>query len=111
MSTAGEAAYLDEGSGWRADLAARLRDLLSSRAIPSADRLSQAVARTIDRCTDVRSMRSAVRDLLTRARQRGVEVGDLDRELEELCRRIGTYRSRESIENYGEYLFTVDVRL
>jgi hypothetical protein len=50
--------------------------------------------------------------LQTLRSERAAEIpGRLDRELEVLDARVRVHRARESIENYSEFLFAVDVRL
>jgi len=107
MSVFDASSYAEDLLGWRAELGARIQDFLSRRAVPVTARLG-AIVRGLESAVSVGTLKSAVRDLCLYLRNQGLADGD---PLEELFEQIATYRRRESIENYGEYLFTVDIRL
>lgn len=108
-----EAYYPAVDFGWRGEFVARLRDILARKAVPARAALVSRFSRFVRRLDGSTQWKRAVVDMLQTLRsERAAEIpGRLDRELEVLDARIRAYRGRESIENYSEFLFVVDLRL
>jgi hypothetical protein len=113
MTTYDAHRYASDFLGWRGEVMARVRDILSRKAVPSPERILEKLSRLVHRlesAVPTAQLRSGVRDLLGALwREPPAAVEDaLERELESLHARIRAYRSRESIENYCEFLFPLD---
>ena len=99
--------------GWRAEVAARLQDFLARKAVPATEKVG-ALVRAIEGVASRAVLKSTLSDLLYNLkehlwREKGRKPEDAAEKL--LLLRILEYRRSESIENYGAYLFTVDVTL
>ena len=108
--------YAGDYLGWRAEVMARLRDLLSRKAVPASERVAEKFTQLFHQlgsAVPAIQFKSAIRDLLASLkRERPQDVEDsIDRELDALFLRIRGYGERESIQNYTAYLFSMDVRI
>jgi hypothetical protein len=97
--------------GWRAEVGARIHDFLVRKAVPATERLGtlvRAIEKSIEGAVSPQALKTVLSNLLHNLRR---EKDDEAKEEAEraLVLRIVEYRRRESIENYGAYLFTVNV--
>jgi len=99
--------YAGDLFGWKAELGTRIQDFFSRKAVPVTAKLSAIVGR-IEHSASKATLKGALRDLYLYLKREGPARADPDEEA--LFTRIFEYRRRESIENYGSYLFTVDVK-
>ena len=109
---------------WSSEVAARIGDILERRA-PSTqpvreriEQLARLVEQGIQSARPIARVRGSVTRLLERIRTRGRvldsgEVIDAESQalLEDLFLRIQSHGQEDSIENYGAFLFTVDLDL
>jgi hypothetical protein len=93
--------------GWRSELGARVRDSLARKSLPISAKLG-AIARRLEGAVSLGKMKAALSELMAYLRH---EERAQPPQRDALHDRIAEYRKKESIENYGAYLFTVDIRL
>ena|SRR2546425_9123476 len=119
--------------GWRAEVGARIHDFLVRKAVPAREKLGAlvgAIERAVERATaraakgiqssvSVPAFKTILSDLLHHLRRekegdhlRREKQGDAEEEAERaLALRIFEHHRMDSIENYGAYLFTVDLTI
>ncbi len=97
--------------GWKSELGARIQDSLARKSIPVTEKLG-AIVRKIESAVSTATLKCALSDLMAYLRREGrsgpPNPGDAR---EALFLRIQEHGRTESIENYGAYIFTVDLRL
>lgn len=103
--------YPLDGFAWRSEVAARVRDILGRKSVRVRETVAERLIRAARRVGGVVSqvpLRAVVEECLSSlrrdaggSRRGGATLSDPLRE------EIRAYRSRESIENYGAYLFDV----
>ncbi len=98
----------------RGDAVARLGDVLRRRTGAAADQLRAFLTR-IEECASPAQLRAVLRSVVARLKHERAEAPDtIDPaalEFEAICRQILESGERTSIENYGEYLFAIDVEI
>ena len=94
--------------GWRSELGARIQDILARKSLPVTATLG-AIVRKLESAVSTAALKGAVRDLVAYFRK--AEPSVHEEELEVFFTRIRESGRKESIENYGAYLFTVDVMI
>lgn len=99
---------------WKAEIGARIHDFLARKSIPAGEKLG-AIVHRIEGALSASSLRGALTDLIryfkrVNAGRDGAKGASATGD-EALFVRILEYRREESIENYGAFLFTVDVAL
>ena len=115
--------------GWRAEVGARIHDFLVRKAVPAREKLGALVgaierataraAKGIQSSVSVPAFKAILSDLLHHLRRekegdqlRREKQGNAGEEAERaLALRILEHHRRDSIENYGAYLFTVDLTI
>jgi len=99
---------------WKSEIGARIHDFLARKSIPAGEKLG-AIVHRIEGALSAGSLRGALTDLVRYFKRvnstNGGPGGATVSETEALFERILVYRKEESIENYGAFLFTVDVQL
>jgi len=106
MSVHDASGYAASFFGGRSEIVARLQDFLARKASTGSEKLS-ALVQSIENAVSMTGLRAALTDLCVSLRRERVspEISD---EIEMLFARIQESGKRDSIENYGAFLFTVD---
>ncbi len=94
--------------GLRSELGARVQDLLARKSLPGTAALG-AIARKLEAAISTAALKGALSELVAHFRRVEPSVGD--KKLEQFFAQIHEFGRKESIENYGAYIFTVDVTL
>jgi len=94
--------------GWKSELGARIQDSLARKSLPVTAKLG-AIVRKLESAVSKATLKGALSDLKAYFRRDG--HASREPEHDALFRSIAEYRKTESIENYGAYIFTVDIRL
>ena len=103
--------YPMDGLAWRLDVAARVRDILGRKPAQARENVAKRFLRVAQRLRGAipqAQFRAAVQECLTSLRREArlrAGRGRAGRQSVHLCEEIRAYRSRESIENYGAFLF------
>jgi hypothetical protein len=92
--------------GWRSEIAARLHDFLARKASTGSEKLA-ALVHSIENAVSTAGLKAALTDLCATLRREKVSA-EVPDELEALFARIRREGRRDSIENYGAFLFTVE---
>jgi hypothetical protein len=100
--------YAGDLFGWKAELGTRIQDFFSRKAVPVTTKLGAIVGR-IEGSASKATLKGALRDLYSYLKREAPAQPDSVEEA--FFARILEYRRRESIESYGSYLFTVDLKL
>ncbi len=98
---------------WRGEVAARFQDFLARKKGLAADKW-MGFLRRVEESVSTAQLKATVRQVLERLRRDRVgDSGDaaVDAEFEILCARILESGREDTIENYGAFLFTVDLKL
>ena len=106
MSVHDASGYASSFFGWRSEIAARLQDFLARKAFTGGEKLT-ALVHSIENAVSTAGLRVALSDLCAMLRRERVSP-EVVNELEALFARIRDAGRKDSIENYGAFLFTVE---
>lgn len=106
MSVHDASGYAASFLGWRSEIAARLHDFLARKASTGSEKLA-ALVHSIENAVSMAGLKAALTDLCVGLRRERVSP-EIANEIEVLFARIHEAGRRDSIENYGAFLFTVD---
>ena len=115
MSASRAYEWADDSSAWRGDalggdVVARLQDFLVRKKGVAAEKWSQFLGH-LEANLSPAQLKAALRDALRSWRRQPVSDAVVDEEFGKLCTMIRAHGRKTSIENYGEYLFTVRIDL
>ena len=102
--------YPMDGLAWRLDVAARIRDILGRKSAQARENVAKRFLRVAERLRGAipqAQFRAAVQECLNTLRREArlrAGSGRAGRQVQ-FFEEIHAYRSRESIENYGAFLF------
>ena len=97
--------------GWKSEVGTRIQDILARKSIPVTEKLG-AIVRKMESAVSTASLKGALSDLMAYLRREGRSSSSRPGDAREaLFQRIQEHGRIESIENYGAYIFTVDLRL
>ena len=99
--------YAGDLFGWKSEFGARIQDALARKSVPVTAKIGTLV-RKIESAVSFASLKGALRDLKAYLRHARPARAD-DEDFEVLFQKILEHRRAESIENYGAYIFTVEI--
>lgn len=98
-------------AGWKAQMGARIQDMLARKRIPATAKLG-AIVRKMESAVCTATLKGALSDLVAYFRKQApIDTTPVESEREAFFARIRAHGRKDTIENYGAYVVTVDVRL